>query len=56
MQLEVSGFIADTKEYVRGNFEMGPELAAQRFCEEVGQAVLRENPPSEKKSLRWFGG
>jgi hypothetical protein len=56
MQLEVSAFIGDSKEYVRGNLELGPELAAQKFCEEVGQAVLNLNPPVKRKFPRWMGG
>jgi hypothetical protein len=56
MQLEVSAFIGDSKEYVRGNLELGPELAAQNFCEEVGQAVLKVNPPVKRKFPRWMGG
>ena len=56
MQLEISGFTADTKDYVRGNLELGPEPAAQRFCERVAETALKENPPTQRKLLRWFGG
>ncbi len=56
MELEVSGFIADTKEYVRGNLRMGPELAAQTFCETVVQANLKANPPAKRSYPRWLGG
>jgi hypothetical protein len=49
MQLEVSGFMADSKEYVRGNLEMGPDDAAQKFCEVVVKAVLKANPPEKRK-------
>jgi hypothetical protein len=49
MQLEVSGFMVDSKEYVRGNLEMGPEAAAQKFCEAVEKAVLAVNPPAKRK-------
>jgi hypothetical protein len=56
MQLEVDGFVNNSKEYVRGALELGPEAAAQRFCEKVEKAVLKENPPAKRKSLRWFGG
>jgi hypothetical protein len=52
MGLDVAGFINGSKEYVRGNLEMGPELAAQKFCEEVGQAVNKQLPPPKK---RFFG-
>jgi hypothetical protein len=56
IQLEISGMIGGTKEYVRGILEMGPELAAQKFCEEVEQAVLKVNPSAKRPRLRWFGG
>ncbi len=49
IQLEVSGFMVDSKEYVRGNLEMGPEVAAQKFCELVVKAVLNANPPEKRK-------
>ena len=51
MELEVSAFIGDSKDFVRGNFQLGPELAAQKFCEEVGQAVLKLNPPVKRNFL-----
>ncbi len=56
MELEISGFIANTREYVRGNLEMGPEPAAQKFCEAVVSAVLSAAPPSKSKFPRWLGG
>jgi len=56
MELEISGFMADTKEFVRGNLEMGPEPAAQKFCEAVVPAALNANPPSKSKFPRWLGG
>ena len=43
MELEISGFMADTKEYVRGNLELGPDPAAQKFCE----AVVSGSPQSQ---------
>jgi hypothetical protein len=55
-QLEVSGFINDSKEYVRGNLGMGPDLAAQRFCEQVGQAVSKVNPPPNRKFFGLISG
>ena len=53
MQLEVSGFMIDSKDYVRGNLEMGPDLAAQKFCEAVQKAVLQANPPAKRKVFGW---
>ncbi|HVM71978.1 MAG TPA: hypothetical protein VMT91_09475 [Anaerolineales bacterium] len=52
MELEISGFLADNKEYVRGSLELGSEPAAQKFCEAVLEAVQKAIPPSRK---RFFG-
>lgn len=49
MELEISGFMADTKEYVRGTLELGPDPAAQKFCEAVVAAVSNARPPTKKK-------
>jgi hypothetical protein len=56
MELEVSGFINNTKESVRGTLRMGPDLAAQKFCEEIGQAVNKANPPVKKTFFGLKGG
>ena len=56
MELEISGFMADTKEFVRGNLELGPEPAAQKFCDAVVPAVLAAAPPSKSRLPRWLGG
>ena len=56
MQLEVTGFVNETKEYVKGNLEMGPETDAQRFCDEVGKAIDLINPPAKRKLRKWMGG
>jgi hypothetical protein len=56
MVLEVTGFVNESKEYVRGNLEMGPELAAQKFCEEVGQAVSKVIPKPRKKFFGLISG
>jgi hypothetical protein len=55
MELEVNGFINNTKESVRGNLRMGPDLAAQKFCEEFGQAVIKANPPVKRTFLGMRG-
>ncbi len=53
--LEISGFVNDTKEYIRGAFELGSQPAAQKFCEAASTAALEQNPPSSKERRRWFG-
>jgi hypothetical protein len=56
MELELIGFINDTKETVRGNLQMGPDPAAQKLYEEVGQAVNKINPPVKKTFFGLMGG
>ena len=56
MELEVTGFIANTKEYVRGNLELGPDPAAQKFCEAVMAAVLKAKPPAKNKFFGLISG
>ena len=51
MELEISGFMADTKEYVRGSLELGPDAAAQKFCEAVIAAIQKAKPPSQSRFL-----
>ena len=56
MELEISGFMADTKEYMRGNLELGPDVAAQTFCEAVVPAVFKAKPPSKNKFFGLISG
>jgi len=49
--IEVSGYIGDSKAKVRGYIGMGPEPAAQKFCEQVQQAIDKVNPKPAKKSM-----
>jgi hypothetical protein len=56
MVLEISAFMADSKEYVHSKLQLGPDPAAHKFCESVEQAVLRLNPPSKRTWLGLFGG
>lgn len=55
MALDVSGFMSDSKNYARGTLELGSEPAAQEFCEEAVQAVLKANPPVKSKWPKWMG-
>jgi hypothetical protein len=43
--LEVSGFIGNSRIHAGGYIGLGPEAAAQKFCEKVKQAVDKVNPP-----------
>ena len=49
--MEVSGYIGDSKARVRGYIGMGPEPAAQKFCEQVQKAIEQVNPKPAKKSM-----
>jgi len=52
--LEVFGVIGDARGRMRGYIGMGPEAAAQKFCEAVIQAVEAVNPPVKRKLPRWL--
>jgi len=52
--LEVFGFIGNSRGRVRGYIGMGPEAAAQKFCEAVVQAVETVNPPVKRGLPRWL--
>ena len=54
--LEVIGYIEDSKSKTRGYIGMGSELAAQKFCDQVKQAITKVNPPAQKKLPYWLGG
>ncbi|MBN2392867.1 MAG: hypothetical protein JXR84_19200 [Anaerolineae bacterium] len=54
--LEVFGFIGNSKGRVRGYIGMGPESAAQKFCEAVVQAVETLNPPVKRRLFGWLIG
>ncbi|MFT3891290.1 MAG: hypothetical protein QM730_06620 [Anaerolineales bacterium] len=47
--LSIMGFISDAKSGVRGTIALGPEPAAEKFCEQVKQAILKVSPPAKKK-------
>jgi hypothetical protein len=55
--LEIFGYIVGFKGQKRGYIGMGSEPAAQKFCDEVMQAIIRLNPPPPpKKWPKWLGG
>jgi len=53
--LEILGYIGDSKGQMRGYIGMGPELAAQKFCDEVKEAITKVNPPPQKSWPKWLG-
>ena len=52
--LQITGFIEGTKNGIRGQIEMGPEMATEKFCERVKQAIAKLNPPPAQKRLFGF--
>lgn len=55
--LEIFGHIGDSKGRVKGYVGMGLELAAQKFCEQVQQAITKANPPPPRRGIpKWLGG
>lgn len=51
--LEIVGYIGDSNARVRGYIGMGTDPAAQKFCEEVQQAIIKANPPPPKTIFGW---
>jgi hypothetical protein len=54
--LEIIGYMEGAKAPIRGYIGMGPEVAAEKFCEEVKQAIMKVNPPKQKAWSKWLGG
>lgn len=52
--LEVFGVIGDSTGRVRGYIGMGPEAAAQKFCDAVEQAIAEVNPPVKRGLPKWL--
>jgi hypothetical protein len=52
--LEITGYTRDSQGRARGYVGLGPEPAAQKFCEEVEKAVASLKPPAEKGFARWL--
>jgi hypothetical protein len=46
--LKIAGFVGDDNTRIHGYIGMGEDLATQKFCEEVRQAILKANPPTTK--------
>jgi hypothetical protein len=54
--LEISGYLNGSKAPIRGYIAMGSEAAAQKFCDEVSQAITKLNPPKQRARPKWLGG
>ena len=52
--LKIIGYIDDDNARVHGYIGMGKDLAAQKFCEEVEQAIRKANPPNKKDIFKWM--
>ncbi len=53
-RLEVRGYVEGFKGLVRGYIGIGPEPVAQKFCDEVRQAIAKVNPPPKRDWPKWF--
>jgi hypothetical protein len=54
--LDILGYIEGSNSAIRGYIGMGSELATQKFCNEVKQAIAKVNPPVRKTWPKWMGG
>lgn len=54
--LEIVGYISNAKARVRGTIALGPDLAAEKFCEAVKEAIHKANPPKPNKPFKWLSG
>ena len=53
--LRINGFVGEENRRIRGYIGMGNNEAAQKFCEEVKQAIIKANPPTKPDLFKWFG-
>ncbi len=49
--LDISGWLSTAKRRIHGYVGLGPEAAAQKFCEEVKKAMDKANPPKPKRGF-----
>ena len=54
--LEVTGLIEESRSNIHGVIALGPEPAAQKFCDDVQAAIQKINPPNERKWPAWMMG
>lgn len=54
--VEIAGHIEGTKGIMRGVIGMESLSAAEKFYDEVTQAILKVRPPVENPISRWWGG
>src|SRR5512141_1693116 len=54
--LEIYGYISGSEAPIRGYIGMGPGPAAEKFCDEVIQAVAKRKPPRKKGMFTWLTG
>jgi hypothetical protein len=54
--LKIVGFVTEGNKHIRGYIGMGNDLAAQKFCEEVQEAIIKANPQTKKNLFKLFRG
>ena len=53
--LRIAGFVGEENTRIRGIIGMGNDPDALKFCEEVQQAILKANPPTQRNIFKWLG-
>jgi hypothetical protein len=56
IRFEISGYVGDKQDRVRGYVGLGMEADAQEFCEAVKREIERVRPPVQNKLPKWLGG
>jgi hypothetical protein len=54
--LELAGHIEGSKGMMRGVLGMESANVAEKFCDELNQAIIKVSPPAPKNISRWWGG
>jgi len=54
--LEIAGHIEGSTGMMKGVIAMRSVSIAQKFCDEVNQAIIKISPPAPKNVSRWWGG
>jgi len=54
--VEIAGHVEGSKGVMRGVIAMESVSAAEKFCDEANQAILKVRPPAPKNISRWWGG
>jgi hypothetical protein len=56
IRFEISGYVGDKRDRVRGYVGLGMDADAQEFCEVVKQEIDKVRPPAKSNLPKWLGG